>query len=522
MLTLLSAAGLVSFSFLAWRLRYALALRRLRRAAATFAMPPNMALELEIPDVGGEGRPLETPETPPARPKIITIENAALIDAIGLIYAEWDGAKQSIILAEELSDAVAAKLHAANVFMHTELEQLALVGRETAAFLHHAIDPSLWSWFEHTGGIDFSHLLAHKIQVLQGGAHLDVGAHAIGHAIGPAIPWATLVLSSWRELHLLQRGDTTVGRAFGHVVLDTGFVAGGAAIGGTAGSLALGALAAVGTIATGGIAAAVIGIGAIAGGILGAKASGKLKAMAWEEACEAFGKAMTAFNAEADAARSSAERRIALKVGALKAEFELKAAGLASEFEAVKADFEADEAADRKAFTDAVPAYLGEERDAAAAASAAVEAALRKLGVASLLPFGPGPELHASRTLRAQSLTALETAAAGVSRVTAATFTRAWTLMVTAAQEDPYRRVAAQVLAFVECTAERRQEFRRKHAASQAAITALEAKLAADIEAVEDEIHAEYAQRLNPFVEKVREFFETMRREAAALGKRPA
>lgn len=78
------------------------------------------------------------------------------------------------------------------------------------------------------------------------------------------------------------------------------------------------------------------------------------------------------------------------------------------------------------------------------------------------------------------------------------------------------------MLEFVEGGAERRQAYRREHASSTSKIKALEAKLAADIKAVEDNIHAEFAERLNPLVERLRELFEAMTREAAALGRKPA
>lgn len=139
------------------------------------------------------------------------------------------------------------------------------------------------------GGVkELAHAVAeHMLHGAMEGAGLEVLEHA-DHAFeldgvdGAHFPVVTAVLSSYREIRLLREEKTSIERAVGHVVLDTGATG----LGGFAGAKAG---AAIGTLIAPGAGTAVgVLVGTVVGSVSGRMLANKVKEQPLKEAVAAY------------------------------------------------------------------------------------------------------------------------------------------------------------------------------------------------------------------------------------------
>lgn len=502
-----------------WWTRWAFASSALRRAVRTMRVPNLVAQKLRGEHKSNSDS-YSAKVNPPNLSDWMTIDKASILDGISVGYAHWLTAKAATLLSEELSAALAAHMHGSAALFSSQIEAFAKAGAEVGGFLHHLIDPKLWEWFTSVGGLDFAHLLSHKVAVLESGGTLDFGLDSAGSIVTPTFPWVTAVVSSIREFRLMHDGDTTLGRALGHIALDVGFVSGGAAAGATAGSGLAALLIMLDIGLTGGMVTAITALGGVLGAFLGAKASQKMKALAFEDACETFAKAAADYTAAAEMAEQAAVGATTDVTQSAAGVFNAEFSALSDAFEHYQTSILEEETQELQRMAGDVPALLRDAANALRAKAQTVADEQERLGWRRLSPFGVGPQLKAKVALYQRAAHTMQELAAAAAAVHGADLESLWPLLVKAASLDYEDVVCPRLAEFFTRATLREERLRTKLKDAQGRAD----QLVADVDRLLDQaiirIREAYAATVEPHLRRSQECWLDVEKEARALGRK--
>lgn len=444
---------------------------------------------------------------------------AAVLDGLGATYGNWIQTSSLGVLGEEVSCGVAHALANLDSVLGSQLEVAGLALQDIASFVHHVLDPTLAIWFEQIGGTQFVHLVAQKFAALdaafQGDGLLEIG----GQSISPAIPWATLIVSSAKEIWLLIGGKTTPLRAVAHISLDTALVTAGV----FAGTLAAGALAALLTAldvtVTYGAAHALAGILGVAGGFAGAKLSGEIKGAKLEVLCKDLAQVISDFDGLGARLQGELDPKLQTVVTELSQKLQQESLTIEATFERSRRDLVTGHAQRLDAFAAGLPVGLNRAICEARIELASALEVRRRLGVRYFVDIDAGPRALARRRQCENSLAVLLSAKASLMDPAATGFERRWSIVCRAAAEDPLRKSWSLVRPVVEGAAQIRRDVRTARDTALRNIRSVQVDLQAQLSCRKAAIFAEGSAQLTPLAQKLRKLVEAVEAEGAALGK---
>lgn len=290
--SILGIAGVIRFT---WQKRVSIEERRMRYRKLSDPVRtfnPELAGQTSLFRTAQNGEPFKvmTFDDIPSL-KDFAAQKAAMLDGIASAYLSWTWTDHGARVASEVVYTIPQELLNIESAFSSGMETLAHYCQRIESAIQASLPADLWSWFHASGTMQLVHAIQVKAQVLDSvdPLHFHPDNAPVDFDLSFHFPWFACILSSAREVTLLAKGDTTIGRALGHVALDTAAVAGGGFVGSGLGALAITIGAGLLDITVGfGLFSALVGLFGVGGAVVGSKVAYKIKRLPLEELSERY------------------------------------------------------------------------------------------------------------------------------------------------------------------------------------------------------------------------------------------
>jgi len=449
------------------------------------------------------------------------VELVAVLDALATARLGWSITKQGIVLLTDSVERMQPYVLLLNQPLRVSMEHLAHLTSGIDVLFGAVLPPEMVSWLEHTQLVNFAHVVQSKIAALESGHLIQFhpgGAESGIDLPGPHVAWVTLFLSTIREIGLLSRNETTLDRALRNATIDVAGVSTGVWLGTIAATFLAVALD---VTLTGGVATALLGLGGIGGGVVGARAARKIKRLRLDELAERYLRAWVETGERLECVNSRTRRRLQW----LLRRVEQRRVGLC---DATESNWRADVAcvlqqrdAALASFARQAPALLESARGTTHERLAELDAAYVVCRRTIWWPSSSNVALWLERRFLRRTRACLDHAASELRRCsTERTIEVVWPILREAAAHDP---LLVLMPALITC-AKREREFGQRidqiNATHRATAEQQYQELRQTLDARSQKILDVATAEATPAIASLQQLDEEVRREAATLGER--
>jgi len=456
-------------------------------------------------------------------PRSHAVEAVAVLDALANIDLSWNILKQGVGLVTDYVERIPLEVLQFDSTLRGAMERLAHMSDHVEAFLEAVLPLELWNWFEHSALMEFARAVQAKIEALDAGHIINFHPEGVpaDFDFSMHFPWITAILSSAREVRLLSRNDTTIGRALTHVALDVVAVSTGAYLATGVGAMVLTvAAAALDVTVSAGLATFLLGLCGVGGAVVGAKTSRKIKKLKLETLSERYAREVVDVASQVKVIEGNGRKRLQQ----LRRTLEQRRATLCTETERAwrseaKRVCEARDAALREFAQAALPlvrSHLVIMRDRLQALDTAYARRRRFIW----WPTATNVRLWIERRFTRETVVSLTRTVSQLELQKTATIATVWPVLRHAVEDDPLVMLAPALARCAQMDQNFAQQLRNVDAQHREVAQRHFSNLKSEFDKRTAEILTSVNAELRPVLAPLRELDDELCREAAALGMR--